>query len=166
VTSRVNIERLSSRPDLAEAAADLVHATWPAHPMFANRSRVRDSYRQRTASPGAPFALVALGPDGDLLGAASVKQHEIAIPREREWWLGEVVVAEAARGRSLGTRLIQEAVTHARAVGIRQLYLFTPDRQSLYARLGWQVVEQVVVEDEPVTIMVLDLPQPQPPSIR
>jgi hypothetical protein len=36
---------------------------------------------------------------------------------------------------------------------VRELYLYTDTSQSLYARLGWEVVEELVYEELPVTVM-------------
>jgi len=38
---------------------------------------------------------------------------------------------------------------------VQELYLYTPDQQSLYARLGWTEVSTKTVNHEGVSIMVL-----------
>ncbi|MGK2960185.1 MAG: hypothetical protein ACSLEM_04590 [Candidatus Malihini olakiniferum] len=38
--------------------------------------------------------------------------------------------------------LVNACVTHCRKHGINRLYLYTPDKQALYARMVWQSVEQ------------------------
>jgi len=44
---------------------------------------------------------------------------------------------------------------YAFARGVQALYLYTPDQQSLYARLGWTEVSTETVNHEVVSIMVL-----------
>ena len=38
-----------------------------------------------------------------------------------------------------------------------ELYLYTDAAQSLYAGLGWEVVEDLVYEDLPVTVMKFNI---------
>jgi hypothetical protein len=38
---------------------------------------------------------------------------------------------------------------------VQDLYLYTPDQQSLYARLGWAEISTETVNNEVVSIMVL-----------
>ncbi|WP_350600348.1 hypothetical protein [Pseudomonas sp. 65/3-MNA-CIBAN-0223] len=45
-------------------------------------------------------------------------------------------------------------VDEAAALGIAELYLYTDQAQSLYARLGWEVVEHTV-DDEGLGITVM-----------
>ena len=57
------------------------------------------------------------------------------------------------RGRGIASQLVIRVVEEAKALGVPELYLYTDTSQSLYARLGWVVVEELVYEDLPVTVM-------------
>jgi GNAT superfamily N-acetyltransferase len=70
-------------------------------------------------------------------------------------WIGEIFVRPELRGRGLGSRVTQALVEYAFARGVRELHLYTPDQQSLYARLGWVEVSTETVNNEVVSIMAL-----------
>jgi amino-acid N-acetyltransferase len=51
--------------------------------------------------------------------------------------LRSVAVREAARGRGVGTHLVEAAVAFARAQGLTSLYLFSKDTAAFFLALGW-----------------------------
>ena len=51
--------------------------------------------------------------------------------------LRSVVVAPAARGRALGQRLTEAAVTFAQSVGMPAVYLLTTSAESFFPRFGF-----------------------------
>lgn len=113
---------------------------------------------QQTMQKGrVPFALVALSPEGRLLGAASVLAATL-IHRHLTPWLSTVVVDEQSRGRGIGSALSLRAAAEAAALGIGSLYLFTPDREQLYARLGWKTFDHAELNGLRVAIMAKPLP--------
>lgn len=52
-------------------------------------------------------------------------------------YLTDVVVAEHARGRGLGTWMVEEILAHPDLQGLRRFALLTRDAQSLYERFGF-----------------------------
>ena len=81
----------------------------------------------------------------DFLGTASVKLFELAGHHDRELWLGEVFIPNTLRGRGIGSALTYEGIRRSIDLGIRALYLYTPDQPKLYDRFGWHEVEQSMV---------------------
>ena len=53
-------------------------------------------------------------------------------------WLGDVFVAESARGRGIGTWLVGEVVGHLRSQGVPRFLLGTRDAHGVYERLGFE----------------------------
>jgi N-acetylglutamate synthase-like GNAT family acetyltransferase len=45
---------------------------------------------------------------------------------------------------------------HAQENGVKRLYLYTPDQEQMYARLGWQLFSREPYNGTPVTIMAID----------
>ncbi|MHA6495039.1 arsenic resistance N-acetyltransferase ArsN2 [Pseudomonas borbori] len=56
--------------------------------------------------------------------------------------LRSLAVAESARERQLGKALLQHAEQHARAQGVRTLYLLTTSAEAWFARHGYQLLDR------------------------
>ncbi|HEY5540234.1 MAG TPA: GNAT family N-acetyltransferase [Coriobacteriia bacterium] len=89
---------------------------------------------------GVPCVVVALS-DGTLCGSAMLVALDMKTRPELTPWLAGVYVVAAYRGLGYGSALVQRVEFEASALGVRRLYLYTPDAVGFYARLGW-------VEDE------------------
>jgi GNAT superfamily N-acetyltransferase len=76
------------------------------------------------------------------IGSASLVAQDLDTRPELSPWLASVYVAEPHRRQGIGSTLVRRAVQEAAALGVKTLYLFTPDREQFYARLGWSVVER------------------------
>jgi N-acetylglutamate synthase-like GNAT family acetyltransferase len=72
-------------------------------------------------------------------------------------WLATVLVAPTHRGKGVGSALSRRATEEAEALGVSQLYLFTFDKASFYARMGWSALEQARLAGISGTIMVRTL---------
>ena len=73
-------------------------------------------------------------------------------------WLASVFVPAAHRQRGIGSALVRRAMEEAHSIGVPSLYLFTPDRERLYARIGWSVIERTVYRDLSVVVMQYTFP--------
>lgn len=71
-------------------------------------------------------------------------------------WLADVFVDPAVRGRGVGVALIQGIVRSLESLGLRRVLLATKDAHGLYARFGFEPLE------EPGRWMVL--PNPGAPA--
>lgn len=152
----MRIERLSSHRYL-NAIAILLHHEWGELSPWASLSEIEKRLAKQLDAPGAPFTLVALG-DGDvLLGTASIKLFELPEHQDKMYWLGEVCVRASLRGQGIGTALIRACIVEGRRLRLPTLYLYTPDQQSLYSRLGWEILQNTAVNGESVSIMRLTL---------
>jgi len=83
--------------------------------------------------------------DGRTVGAVVVVREEAGVARLRLLY-----VEPDVRGRGVGWRLIEEAISFARAAGYERLVLWTTSSQTaarrLYARAGFERTAQVSVE--------------------
>jgi N-acetylglutamate synthase-like GNAT family acetyltransferase len=86
-----------------------------------------------------PIARVAHA-DGQLLGTAALRVHDLEGREELTPWLGGVFVGPDFRRRGIGAALCATVEEAARSRGIQTLYLFTLDKQAWYSRLGWTAV--------------------------
>jgi GNAT superfamily N-acetyltransferase len=69
-------------------------------------------------------------------------------------WLGSLFVAPSARGRGLATQLVREVERWADVHQLAAIYLFTPGQESMYVKLGWDVLKAVTTHGHPATVMV------------
>ncbi len=156
----MRIANIADHPECAETVARWQWDEWghldPADSLAARIASLRD----QTDPDRIPTTYLALD-DGEALGAASLVADDMGTHRELSPWLASVYVAPAARGRGVASALVRRVVTHAAAMGVARLYLYTPDAQGLYAKLGWQVIATEYFEGHPVTIMAID-PVPDP----
>lgn len=153
----MRIEPLADHRELVPAIARLLNREWGDLPPWSSVSAVEKRLAGQLNIGSAPFTLVALGDRNELLGTASVKQFELPEHPEKEHWLGEVCVSSELRGRGVGSALIRACIAECERIQVRTLYLYTPDQQSLYARLGWEEIERGQVNGESVSIMRLGL---------
>jgi len=102
-----------------------------------------------------PHTLVAVTDEGEFAAMGSAKLSELPTHPEKVHWVGEIFVLPEQRGKGLGSRITQVLAEYAFSEGVSSLFLYTPDQQSLYRRLGWSVVSEEVVNAEAVSIMRL-----------
>lgn len=88
-----------------------------------------------------------------LLGSAACVAHDMDNRPELTPWLASVYVHPEFRGKGFGSSLVQHVMQQARQNNINELYLFTPDQEQFYLRLGWQLFEKTLYHGYPVTIM-------------
>jgi len=103
-----------------------------------------------------PTTLVAIY-RGRVIGSASLVLHDMSGYRGFSPWLACVYVDPPCRGRGVGSSLVRHAVDKARALGIETLYLYTPDLERFYARMGWTVLERVEYRGYQQTVMSLHI---------
>jgi predicted N-acetyltransferase YhbS len=152
----MRIEHLSSHQHLAAVAA-LLNCEWGELSPWASVLEIEKRLARQLDAPGVPFTMVALDDMDVLLGTASVKLFELPEHRDKMHWLGEVCVKTGLRGQGIGAALIRACIAESRRLRLPTLYLYTPDQQALYARLGWEELQRDFVNGENVSIMCLTL---------
>jgi len=107
-------------------------------PLSHDGARAADREAAERLAPGERMLLAALE-GGELVGAVQVDRAEVGNGRHR----GEVrrlVVRTDRRGAGIGRALMEAAVEHARAMGLRLLWLSTHEGTNadrFYEQLGW-----------------------------
>jgi len=103
-----------------------------------------------------PVAWVAHA-DGQLLGTAALRVHDLEAREDLTPWLGGVFVGSDFRRRGIGAALCATVEDAARSRGIQTLYLFTLDKQAWYSRQGWTILCPCVWHERPGDIMCRQL---------
>jgi N-acetylglutamate synthase-like GNAT family acetyltransferase len=88
-----------------------------------------------------------------LAGSASIVKHDMQSRLEYSPWLAGVFVAPQFRNLGIGTQLVRHVMQMAGEADIKKLYLFTPDQEQFYERLGWTTFSREEYHDTPVTVM-------------
>ena len=99
-----------------------------------------------------PIAWVAHA-NGQLLGTASLRVHDLEGREDLTPWLGGVFVGSQFRRRGIGAALCATVEDAARSRRLQTLYLFTLDKQAWYSRLGWTVLGPCGWHQRPWDIM-------------
>ncbi len=151
----MKIEPLRHHLDLVGEIANTLNQSWGDLPPWSTTDKICERLLAGTGDADFPRVLVALGESGTFAATGSVKLHELPSRPSMVHWVGEIFVQPEHRGKGLGSRVTQALSEYAFARGVQKLYLYTPDQQSLYARLGWTEVSTEKVNHEVVSIMVL-----------
>jgi len=103
-----------------------------------------------------PIAWVAHA-NGQLLGTAALRVHDLEGREDLTPWLGGVFVASRFRRRGIGAALCRTVEDKALSRKAQTLYLFTLDKQAWYSRLGWTTLAPCVWHQRSGDIMCKQL---------
>ena len=148
----MHIDYLCDHPELIEELAELNFKEWGEYKPEDTLAARTERMRAACGKGAIPSVVVALE-DGRLLGGALLIDSDMDARPQLTPWLAGVYVKAEQRGRGIASQLVNRIVEEAAALGLPQLYLYTDAAQSLYARLGWEVVEDMIYEGLPVTVM-------------
>lgn len=107
---------------------------------------------ERANKTKIPIALVAFE-NKELLGTICIKMHDMETRLDLTPWLAGLYVAKPWRRRGVGSALVKAIEIKALEFAIEKLYLYTPESENFYSRLGWRVKEKIGYHSYPVTIM-------------
>lgn len=153
----MHIKRLMDNPDYLAQTTDLLFREWSSLPLWAEEEHIRARLIERNSSDNSQVTLVVIDTENNVVAAGSLISYELNDNPQRMHWLGEVITRPSHRGQGTGTALIRHLIKYAYEQNIAELWLYTPDMQPLYRRLGWVDKETRNVAGESVTVMVLNL---------
>ena len=151
----MRIENLAQHPHLIKSIVSILHASWGELPPWSEKSAIRARLEAGASEALFPHTVVAVTDNADLAATGSVKLCELPNHPDKTHWVGEIFVLPQYRNQGLGSRLTTTLTAYAFAHGVSRIYLYTPDQQALYKRLGWQNVCIDTANNEVVSIMVL-----------
>lgn len=61
------------------------------------------------------------------------------------------------RGKGIGSLLVKGVMDYAARQGFSELFLFTPDQEAFYQKLGWQTISREKYRGVYVSVMRADL---------
>ena len=153
----MHIEYLADHPEFISTVAQWHHEEW-AYIRPGDTVKARTERLLAECGRGQiPTTFVAFS-DGRPLGSAMLIAHDMDTHMDLTPWLGGVYVAPDSRRQGIASALIRHVVQFATGLGIKRLYLFTPDAERLYSRLGWSVLERTSYRGADAVIMSYDVP--------
>jgi GNAT superfamily N-acetyltransferase len=155
----IRIVYLADYPQHIPTVARWHHDQWshlsPGTSLSARTERLRS-----TAQKGRiPITFLALANEIPV-GSASLVTTDMSILEQLSPWLASVYVKPGFRNAGIGSKLVLRAMREARSLQIPVLYLYTPDKQAFYIRLGWRERETRDYYGFQMTVMQHEL---QPP---
>jgi len=154
----LEIHFLADRPDALPLVAGWLYNEWGHHNPANSLATVVAGLTAELNNDGLPIQVVAVL-DGAVVGTAALKLHELRdrFP-ELRYWLGGVYVSADARGHGIAGALVRHVEQLAIDRGITVLHLQTERLDGgLYARLGFQPIEQIKHRGIDVMVMVKPL---------
>ena len=152
----MRIEHLAEHKEVLPTLAAWVYGEWGhwMEPDVTPEDLVT-TFERRTVQGQIPETLVAVE-SGEPLGTASLVTHDMEARRDLSPRLAAVYVAPEFQNRGIGSALVAAVMDEAGALGVQDLYLFTPDRMRFCGRLGWKVLEHREHHRTEVTVMVCE----------
>lgn len=138
---------------LIEQISHALNQEWADLTPWADIALIKQRLLERSMAEKPQILSCFVNNDGQLLATASTILHELPDVQQATWWLGEVLTVPSARGKKIGSQLIEVLYQHYRQFTNESLYLYTPDMQALYRKMGWQDEESREINDELVTVM-------------
>ena len=124
--------------------------------LYVNRSMTlkdtENSIAERCNYDKIPLALVAVK-DDKVIGTICLKQFDMETRKDLSPWLAGLYVATEQRCNGVGSLLVEGLIEKTIALDISKLYLYTPDAEDFYGKLGWQALEQTEYLGRKVTIL-------------
>jgi GNAT superfamily N-acetyltransferase len=147
------IDYLTDHPNFIPTLARWYHEEWGHfHPETTIEQRIAGLKERCAKTSDIPITLIAKT-GGQVVGTASLVKHDMEVHLELSPWLSSVYVAKKHRSQGIGSQLVRRIVQEAANTRAKILYLFTPDREGFYARLGWQMLYREKYRGQQVALM-------------
>lgn len=156
MSSDFRIERLADHLEHVPLLAEWHHAEWGHLNQAISLEARAERLRKRATRSGIPTCVVVLVGE-DLAGSASLVESDMDTHPELTPWLASVYVPPAFRRRGIASALVEEIEAIAAGEGLETLWLWTPDQERLYARLGWVTTAREPYRGLTAVIMRKDL---------
>lgn len=148
----MTIEYLADHPETLETIVQWMHQEWGGVRGGETLEQRRNRFTNSLNRDRIPLAVVALEA-GEVLGSASLVDHDMETRMELTPWLASVFVSEEYRRRGVGAELVRRIMAEAGKLKVPLLYLYTVHSERLYASLGWTVMERTNYLEHTVVIM-------------
>ncbi len=151
----MEIQPLTADPDIVRMVAEWHQAQWGHLSRRTAKDRMTE-FEEHFDRSTIPLTLLAWE-GSQPIGSASLLVADMDARPNLTPWLGSVLVLPEHRGKGVGSALVKAIEGEALRLGEQTLYLFTPDRESLYQQMGWETTEVLIYHGEEETLMTKHL---------
>ena len=103
-----------------------------------------------------PLCMVAFQ-NNEPCGTVSIKISDMDIREYLSPWLASLYVSKTHRSSGIGTYLVKSIQDVCRQLNNHEMFLYTPNAELFYSRLGWKQLEKVSYRNTDVTILRREL---------
>lgn len=152
----MQIVNLKEIPETIPLIAKWHHDEWAyLNPQSTLKNRIK-KYHEYLGQVFIPSTYVAFEKD-DIMGSASIVKSDMKTRMEYSPWLASVYVHPEHRNKRIGTKLVSHVMAMAKKNDCETLYLFTPDKENFYKRLGWSTIHRESYSNANVFVMSIKL---------
>lgn len=148
----MKITYLANHPQHVSTVAKWIFDEWGHESPNTTLESLKERFGSHLNRNVVPLTLLAMESDRPF-GTASLVIHDMNDHLELSPWLTAVYVLPDQRGKGIGSKLVKSIELLSAHLDVEKLYLFTPDRESFYIRLGWTLKEHARRHEKDVVIM-------------
>jgi GNAT superfamily N-acetyltransferase len=143
---------LKNNESYFEEVSNVLHTEWGSKNENTSLEDTKEKLKNYLNGDQIPMAVVATENDA-LVGMFLLMESDPPSRKNLSPWFGGFYVKLEFRNQGTGSRLIKHALDLCHKLGIKKLYLCTPDKQSLYEKLGFEEIDKTNFRNEIVSIM-------------
>lgn len=140
----------------AEIIAKWQYAEWGSGYNQTDLADFLVDIRRAIRSEEIPLILVATA-ESEIVGTASIIENDLPLRKDLNPWLASVFVRPDWRRKGIASQLIKVALTRARLIRIKKIFLFTHDLQEFYNEFAFVTIDQSEFMGKKVYIMECNL---------
>lgn len=152
----MEIRNLRDVPEDIPQLAQWFHETWGYLSPDRTQADIVKGLHKSIKGNQIPFTYVGYV-DGVLAGSASGMNSDMLTHPQLKPWLGRVFVSPEFRAQGVGAALVRATMLRMKALHIQKAYLFTPDQEAWYAKMGWKLIEHYRYRRHLVAVMSIRL---------
>jgi len=153
----MKVEPLATNPKFIPTIARWYVEEWGDTEYVQSKEKEINKLKAYLNERGVPIVLTAIM-DEEVVGVVQLKEYEMEIYPNFQYWLGGVYVSKIYRGKGIAKSLVMSAIQKAKELGISKLFLQTEYLSGgMYAELGWSKIEEVYYSKVDVAVMELAL---------
>ncbi len=147
----LSIEPLAAHPEVLALLREWFATEWSDYYGKGGPGDADRDLRDFANEGSLPVGVVAFR-GGTLCGFAALKADSVASHRHLTPWAAAGLVKPSERGQGIGSQLVVALEQEARKLGFRRIYCGTSTAESLLRRCGWQLLENIVHDGQPLAI--------------